>query len=321
LAYLQVVELTPSQSVEGAAEAALSVAPEAIHESLQQELWRECGAEEYGLTLAECSRILTNLGTAQNYGLTPEATASRQQQAAFFGSLRLADLVLAQACAAGSERAWEHFLTLYQQTLVRAAIAITGSDTLGRDLAGSLYAELYGLPERDGERRCPLASYKGRGSLIGWLRTILAQRHVDHCRRSHRELPLDDPENTYDPPAPEPEPEEQPAELAVLWRALEEALRTQQEEERFLLAAYYMDGRTLLQIGRMLAVHEATVSRKLHRATDRLRKQLLRNLLAAGLSKRAAQEALGTDPRDLSINLKILLQRSDPDAIQEKAAQ
>jgi RNA polymerase sigma-70 factor (ECF subfamily) len=227
---------------------------------------------------------------------------------------------LARACAGGNERAWEHFVALYQQPLVRAAVAITGSDTLGRDLAGALYAELYGLKERDGQRRCPLDSYKGRGSLIGWLRTTLAQRHVDHHRRSHRELPLDDPLNSYDPPALEPEPEKLPADLIVLGKAVEEALARRQVEERFLLAAYYIDGRTLQQIAQALHVHETTISRKLRRVIDDLRKQLFRNLRRAGLSRRAAEEALGADPRDLDINLKKLLQNSQSDAFQEKAA-
>jgi RNA polymerase sigma-70 factor (ECF subfamily) len=291
-----------------------------IPAALLEELWRECGAEATGLSEAEFNGILLKIGAAQNYGLTAGTVPSRQQQAAYFRSVRLPDLVLAQACAAGNERAWERFLALYQQPMVRAAIAITGSDTLGRELAGSLYAELFGLTEREGERRCPLSSYKGRGSLAGWLRTILAQRHVDHCRRSHRELPLDDPLSSYDPPAPEPDCPQSLAELTVLDKALENALGEQDAEERLLLAAYYMDGRTLLQIARVLQVHEATVSRKLHRAIDRLRKRVLKNLRDAGLSRRAAEEALGADPRDLNINLKKLLQSSEPGPFQEKAA-
>jgi RNA polymerase sigma-70 factor (ECF subfamily) len=319
LAYLQVVEISPLQSAESA-EAALSAVPRmALHPALQEELWRECSAQKSGLTKAEFTAIIVRIGAAQNCGLAPGIVPSREQQAAFFHSLRLGDLVLAQACAAGNERAWEQFLALYQQPLVRAAIAITGSDTLGRDLAGSLYAELFGLTEREGERRCPLSSYKGRGSLAGWLRTILAQRHVDHCRRSHRELPIDDPLNSFDPPAPEPQPANPPAELTVLDKALETALGRQAAEERFLLAAYYVDGQTLLQIARVLRVHEATVSRKMHRAIDRVRNQVMKNLRDAGLSRRAAEEALGADPRDLNINLKKLLQSSQPDPFQEKA--
>ena len=76
----------------------------------------------------------------------------------------------------------------------------------------------------------------------------------------------------------------------------------------------------LLQIAKVLNVHEATVSRKLRRVCQQLRKQVLRNLQGFGLSRRAAGEALGADPRDLDLNLKKLLQYSQSDAFQEKAA-
>ena len=109
------------------------------------------------------------------------------------------------------------------------------------------------------------------------------------------------------------------AELSQLERAIEEALRERDAEERFLLAAYYLDGQTLLQIARVLGVHEATVSRKLRRATEGTRKQVLRNLQRDGLSRRAAEEALGADPRDLDVNLKKLLQNSQTEAFKEQA--
>jgi RNA polymerase sigma-70 factor (ECF subfamily) len=66
-------------------------------------------------------------------------------------------------------------------------------------------------------------------------------------------------------------------------------------------------------------VHEATVSRKLKRLTEKLHKQLLQHLQANGISKRAAEEALGTDPRDLDINLRNLLQTSNSSTFYEQA--
>ena len=155
---------------------------------------------------------------------------------------------------------------------------------------------------------------------MGWLRTTLAQRHVDHHRRTRRELPLDDPADGYELPAAVQEPQKPAAELLLLGQAVARALRNREAEERFLLAAYYLDERTLLEIAPLLHVHEATVSRKLRRVTGGLRKQIIRNLQALGLSKPAAQEALGTDPRDLNLNLKKILQISSPDAFKEKAA-
>jgi RNA polymerase sigma-70 factor (ECF subfamily) len=318
-AYLQDVGMAPTETIATVASAAgagtASPSPP-IDPALLAELWRMSGAASWGLAHAECERILLEVASAWNYGLPQGATASRQQQAAYFRGVCLADLVLARACAAGHERAWEHFVALYRQPLIRAAAAITRSESIGRELADQLYAELYGLNTRDGERRCPLASYRGRGSLIGWLRTTLAQRHVDYHRRTRREDPLDE----LDAPAPEPAPQKPAGELTRLERAMEEALLQQNAEERFLLAAYYLDGQTLLQIARILGVHEATVSRKVQRATKEIRKQVLRSLLRTGLSKRAAEEAMGTDPRDLDLNVKKLLQNSQGKAFQEQMA-
>jgi RNA polymerase sigma-70 factor (ECF subfamily) len=310
------VGTTPAQSVEGSAGDGVSVPVGAIDQLLLEELWRECEAEGCGLDRSGFDKILLDVGTTQNFGLAEGESAARQQQAAYFRGLKLGDLVLARACAAGNERAWKRFVAVYRQPLVRGAIAITGSDTLGRDLADQLYAELFGMSTRDGERRCPLNSYRGRGSLIGWLRTTLAQRHVDHHRRSHREQALEE----FDVPAPVAEPERPSGELTVLEKAVEGALQGCDAEDRLLLAAYYLDERTLLQIAQVLHVHEATVSRKLKRVCQDLRKQTLKYLQGSGLSKRAADEALGADPRDLDLNLKKLLQYSQSDAFQEKAA-
>jgi hypothetical protein len=67
-------------------------------------------------------------------------------------------------------------------------------------------------------------------------------------------------------------------------------------------------------------VHEATVSRAIKRLTARLHEELLKDLKASGLSRAAAEETLGTDPRDLVINLRSLLQASQPTAFLEQGA-
>jgi len=315
------VGIVPSQIVESPAQTGNEPAPVGIPAILLAQLWDECEAGACELTRDEFSQILLCLGASQNYGQPLGADPSPDQQAAFLRSLKLSDLALARACAAGRERAWERFLALYHQPLTRAAIAIAGSDTLGRELADALYAELYGLSTRDGNRRCPLDSYKGRGSLLGWLRTTLAQRHVDHHRRTFREQPLDgrpDALAEFDHAASH-ESQTPAAELPILGKAIEDALCQQSPEDRFLLAAYYLDGRTQLQIAQILNVSESKISRNRQRVIDDLRKQVLRNLQVSGLSRRAAEEALGADPRDLDLNLKKLLQYSQTATFPEKA--
>lgn len=286
--------------------------------AILDELWHDAGAEAFGLSKGEFEQALLRSGAKYNYGFSAGFSAEVQptpaQRESFLRGLKLADLALAHACALGREAAWQQFLTLYRGPLQQAAVAITRSSSLGQDLADSLYSELFGLTERDGVRKSPLASYSGRGSLMGWLRTTLAQRHVDHHRRTHRETPIDDHDFAATPAAATAEP----AALGRLGDSLAVTLRALEVDDRFLLSAYYLDQRTLLQIAQVLRVHEATVSRKLKRLTQSLQQQLLKNLQRSGLSKDAAQETLGTDPRDLTINLRSLLQSSTASAFHNK---
>lgn len=283
--------------------------------SLLKELWTTSEAETCGLTLEEFSAILGSVGTKLNHGIPAGVVPDTAQEAAFFRSLHLSELALAHACALGKEVAWERFLQLYRAFLVQVAVAITGSVDLGQELADSLYAELYGLRQLDGERRSPFASYSGRGSLRGWLRTTIAQRFRDHYRRTRHETQLED----IDCPAPE---SFSPilAEQTILAHAIARTLQGVAAEDRYLLAAYYLDRQTQLQIARILNVHEATISRRLSRLVADLRKQLLGNLFRGGLSKRAAEEALGTDPRDLEINIRRLMQSSQIASFSDKTA-
>jgi RNA polymerase sigma-70 factor (ECF subfamily) len=280
-----------------------------------EELWSRAEGDRVGLERAELVQVLRVVGAKYNYGLPAGAYASPAQVEVFYRALQLRELALAHACALGRDLAWQQFLARFREPLTQAAVAIAGSASLGRDLADSLYSELFGLTERNGERKSPLASYSGRGSLMGWLRTTLAQRHVDHHRRTYRETALDRDDFAAASPAPMPSSDT----LSRLDQSLTAILRALEPDERFMLSAWFLDRRTLLEISRLLRVHEATVSRKLKRLTEKLHKQLLQHLQANGIGKRAAEEALGTDPRDLNINLRNLLQTSNSSTFYEQA--
>ncbi len=141
---------------------------------------------------------------------------------------------------------------------------------------------------------------------------------MDHYRRTYREQALD--EEVHDAPSFDVAMDPEPGVLVSLREAVNAALRDQPAEERFLLAAYYVDERTLAEIGKVLHVHEATISRRLRRVTDTVRKQLMRNLEKGGMSRKAAEEALGTDPRDidLKMDLRKLLQSKDRGPFKEQ---
>jgi RNA polymerase sigma-70 factor len=199
----------------------------------------------------------------------------------YLHSLHLVDLALACACRRGNESAWDYFVRQYRPELYRAARAIAGEN--GRELADSLYAELYGLHDSGGMRKSLFDYFHGRSKLTTWLRAILAQRHVDLIRRACRTTSLDHPEDNRtagaavtvvpaDPPSSS-DPERQRF-LAILQATLEAVLEALAPRERLRLAYYYVDGLTLAQIGKLMGEHEATVSRKLERTRRDLRGQI-----------------------------------------------
>jgi RNA polymerase sigma-70 factor (ECF subfamily) len=278
--------------------ASLIPAPEA---QLAQELYAAGAAAQLGWTIDEFAVMLAAAAARRPAGAATET---------YLRGLHLRDLALAQACARGYELAWKQFMDGFRDPLKQAATAISRSSSIGEELADSLYAELFGLKNQDGQRRSPLSSYSGRGSLMGWLRTTLAQRYVDRFRRTRRDAPLEEGQFAA---ANETSPPPKDATRLHLESTIHAALRELDPEDRFLLLSYFLDGRTLLEIAHLLHVHEATISRKLKRITESVRKQLLRELQRRGLKRAAAEEALGIDPRDLNVNLRKILQTTtDP---------
>jgi len=309
-------DCTASVAKQIAAEIELVPESRLLPEMLGEELWRVAGAELVELSKAEFAEALETIGARDNFGLDPGRQANDKQRELFWRALHLEEIAIARGCALGRESAWRRFLAQYREQMTRAAVEMTGSAALGEDLASALYSELFGMTEREGKRWSPLLRYSGRGSLMGWLRAVLAQRSVNQYRKIGRETALGE----IEPAAPASE-QLKPERLEDLRVALKMTLSAASAEERFLLSAYYLDQHTLHEMSRVLRVHVATVSRKLKRATERLRKQLLRTLIARGLSRRAADEALGTDPRDVDINLRKLLQKSEDDPISDKEGQ
>ena len=186
-----------------------------------------------------------------------------------------ADLDLARACAAGDEAAWERFIREYRPVLRRAADAMApGGAAL--DLADELFAELYGLREREGERQSLFRYFQGRSSLATWLRAVLAQRYVDRIRASRRTEPLPDDESLAAGPmrvAPAlggTNPEE-PRCRAAVREALESAIAALEPRDRLRLRCYYTQELTLAAIGKLFGEHEATASRQLARVRKDLR--------------------------------------------------
>ncbi|HTK94863.1 MAG TPA: hypothetical protein VL382_04430, partial [Terriglobales bacterium] len=270
----------------------------AAAERLCGELWRASHAADYGLAQPEFLRILAEIGAKY---LPAEAAADEAD--ALYRSLRIEELALARGCAAGNERAWEVFLQRFREKLFDAGRAIARDEATGRELADSLYADLYGTELRDGERRSKLVFYTGRGSLEGWLRTVLAQEYVNRYRKNKKLVSLEE-ENEEGVQFAAPVAEPVVAVDPRLEAAVDEALAAASVEDRYVLASYFLDGRKLADVARTLGVHESTISRRLDKVTAQLRKHVLDALVKRGMSRRQAEEALAADVRDLNLNIR-----------------
>lgn len=211
------------------------------------------------------------------------AAASAAAIDAYIDSLHVEDLALACACRDGHGEAWDHFVLTFRPELYRAARAIAGEQ--GRELADSIYGELFGLTAEVGERRSLFRYYHGRARLATWLRSVLAQRHVDGLRAARRLVSLDDEEAGVAEPAHAPagaEPDAA-ARMRVAAACVSAALTTLDSEARLRLAYYYVHGMTLAQTGGLFGEHEATASRKLEKARGALRAAIEQALAAQGM--------------------------------------
>jgi RNA polymerase sigma-70 factor (ECF subfamily) len=289
---------------------------QSIVNDLLAELHAKGDCEKIGLSREALTEILCEIGAKQ-----APPSASDSEVRTFFLSLRIDELALARACAAGSDSAWVVFMARYREKLYLSALRIAREDSAARDLADTLYADLYGTTTREGRRVSKLASYSGRGSLEGWLRTVLAQEYVNRYRRTKRLVSLEEEsEEGIQFRAPDPEPVA-PADNRLA-QATDEALGFLSGEDRMILSAYYLDERTLAEIARMLGVHESTISRKLDKLAKSLRKQIVAALGRRGMSRRQAEEALEVDVRDLQVDIRrSLAQESPPAAFSKKTVE
>jgi len=264
------------------------------------ELYRRSRAEEFGISAREFAAMLDEVAAKS----IPES--AKPLRSDFFNRLHLEDLALARACAAGNERAWQVFMLRFREKLYDAGRQITRDDATGRELADSVYADLYGTQTREGRRQSKLYSYGGRGSLGGWLRTVLAQEYINHYRK-HRRLVSLDRECEEGAQFPASAVAEITSVDERLEQAVDEALRSLPAEDRFVLASYFLDERTLAEIAGALSVHESTISRKVEKLTKTIRKQITKLLIRMGMSRRQAEEALNADARDLRLDIRATL--------------
>jgi RNA polymerase sigma-70 factor (ECF subfamily) len=272
------------------------VTARAIADAVARELHRESGAAAWDVSLATFTQRLTASAASRFKG-----GATVRELESYLRALHLNDLALACACASGHGAAWEHFVREMRPALYAAARAIARQDD-ARDLADSLYAQLFGVDAKGQQRRSLLDYYHGRARLSTWLRTVLAQRHIDTVRERARTVPLDDDaeEPASSVPAADPDARDN---VARVQRALNETVDALDPRDRLRLRLYYAQKLTLAKIGRALGEHEATASRNLERVRRTLRQEVERRL----------KEAHGMDAAAVAVCLQQAVEAPDLD--------
>ena len=273
---------------------------------LVRQLFRESPAERWHLSFQSFHTTLTR-SAAKRFG---EAAPNLERIQEYFRTLHVQDLVLACACAEGSESAWNEFVARYRNYLRAAAAAVlrrSASDPAAIELADSLFADLYGLSEGKAGGRSLFRYLHGRSSLKTWLRAVLSQRHIDALRAGKKFESLDagkaDGETRRLPELAKIELPSDPYRELYLSRfreALKLALAELEPRDRSRLHLYYAEDRTLAEIGKELGEHESSVSRNLERIRKELR-ATFEGLLRAGKVADGGPATPGMDDAQIAL--------------------
>jgi RNA polymerase sigma-70 factor (ECF subfamily) len=248
-------------------------------------LYARCAeaAPNYGLSLEEfktaARTAIDKYLVDDSNGNAPAPEAIRQ----FLSELQVSDLYLALACARGNEHAWWEFDQSYRRYIERIARHLASIETDAEEVIDSVYVELYGTRVVEGERQSKFATYTGRGTLRGWLRTVVWHAVIDMHRARHDEISIEDWSEsggeTHDRPGWRAEARggesamvdriarERYAEATV--SALDASLATLDDHEKLLLLYYHVEGLKLREIARLVETPASPLRRWFQRQSKR----------------------------------------------------
>ena len=273
---------------------------------LAANLYTRSGASRWNVSRSEFSSALTR-AIERRFADSKEAH-DRSLVRSFLESLHVNDLALALGCRAGDADAWREFDAQYRSSIEKIARQVTRDTDRAREVADSLYGDLFGDVRANGARRSPLDHYHGRSPLTAWLRVVIAQREAETWRatyRTHADGSLDGALASMDHAAPEPDDPDRAAYLAMVSCELRKALDSLAARDRLRLAYYYVQELTLAETGALLGEHESTVSRGIARTRTEIRdkvKQALKqeHRLSDDQIGRCFEYAVGDWPFDLA---------------------
>jgi RNA polymerase sigma-70 factor (ECF subfamily) len=272
------------------------------------------------------------LGADNNQPLTPAAVR------AFVSELQCQDLYLALACAQGNEHAWWDFDQNFRRYIERVARHLASAETDAEEVIDSVYVELYGTRVVDGIRQSKFATYSGRGTLRGWLRTVVWHAVIDLHRAKHDEISVDEWSETGGEVNDRPgwRAESRGGERSLLQNiereryadatvaALDVSFAQLDAHEKLLLLYYHVEGLKLREIARLVEapdsplrrwfqrqskqrlespetrVHESTIMRWLEKVYGSVLKYFRRELETKGLTPPEIESCMALATQDLA---------------------
>lgn len=283
-----------------------------LHAKSIERLFARANPERWELAAGDFAAVLHRSAASRFERVT---TPSAVDVEGYLESLFIEDLALAGACERGNQFAWVDFLARFRPSLYDAARAMVREENRAKEIADSLYAELYGLEERHGRRRSLFEYFHGRSSLRTWLRSVIARNVVNDYRAVRRGSSLKDrladaEKGSAPANLPTPSDPDRSRYLEVLRQSLAQALAQLEPRERLRLSYYHVQELTLAQVGRLLGEHESTVSRKLERTRHALRKQIEERLrrhhrLSSDQIRACYEYALEAWPFELTESLRV----------------
>jgi RNA polymerase sigma-70 factor len=201
----------------------------------------------------------------------------------FIRELQDRDLYLALACARGNEHAWWEFDRQYRSFIERCARHLVRRGTDADEVIDSVYVELFGTKILAGVRQSKFRTYTGRGTLRGWLRTVILHTVVDLYRGRKAEIPLEDWSRSGDETREaQVRPEEmrgtEESMLTSVVReryrsatnaALDQSLAALDDHETLLLLYYHVEGLKLREIARIVEEPKSPIRRWFQRRSKR----------------------------------------------------
>jgi len=195
-----------------------------------------------------------------------DATVAVDAMRLFINELQATDLYLGLACSSGNEFAWWDFDAGYRRFIERVAQHLASAETEAGEVVDLVYTELYGTRVVEGVRQSKFATYTGRGTLRGWLRTIVWHAVVDLHRARRDEITIDDWSEGGGEVDDRPgwRAEAHGGESAMVDRlarerygaatvaALDAAFAALDEHEKLLLLYYHVEGLKLREIARLV---------------------------------------------------------------------